>query len=53
MIMKLRTTADGGVFGEREIADGVTLHFAKWGHDGHKSLYITREKKCAAEYRGL
>lgn len=44
MIMKLRTSEDGGIFGDRDIADGVSLHFAKWGHDGHKNLYITHGK---------
>ena len=44
MIMRLRTSEDGGIFGDRDIADGSSLHFAKWGHDGHKSLYITHGK---------
>lgn len=41
MLMRLRTSDGGGIFGERDLADGVTLHFAKWENSGHKSLYIT------------
>lgn len=44
MIMKLRTTADGSIWGERKIADGVTLHFIKHAHDGCNELYIVRDE---------